>query len=173
MRALAVALLLAGCSPGAKRADAVASTATSDALDAAAVASGQLPVPDSRSVAGTYAATTNIGTDRMCVVAEGDRLRVGVLVSYGNGGECVGRGGGERTAGGLRATFGPGCVIDTTLDGYNVVFPGRLPPGCRTLCRGRASLAGVTIPKLSDGETDARSLTDLGGAPLCGDEGAA
>lgn len=159
-------ILLAGCSPPA---DEVVrnGTATSRALDRAAVASGQLPDPDELSAEGAYGARTEIGEDRLCVAnAEGD-LSVGLVVSYGSGGACSGRGTAERSGDRLQVVLTPDCRFNARLDNDGVTLPGVLPPACQALCRGRASLAGVVIPKVSDDRASAMALTDLDNRPLC------
>ncbi len=165
MRRFVLLLLVAGCSPGADRPRD--STSTSRALDEAAIESGQLPDPTLFTAAGAYAADTDIGEDRLCVVEAGETLRVGLLVSYGTGGACLGRGKAERRGDRLRLALQQECAFDATLDGQTVVIPGALPDECRALCSGRALLAGVTFPKTSDVAADALALTDLDDRPLC------
>lgn len=159
-------LLLAGCS--GRDADAPPdATPASRRLDQAAIRSGQLPDADAASPVGAYTADTDIGEDRLCVIGSGERVSVGLSVSYGSGGSCVARGTGEPVADGLRLSLGEGCELVTRLDGSRAVFPGTVPAGCRSLCSGRASLAGVTIPKRSDSTAEASALTDARGRPLC------
>lgn len=166
MRGAALLLLLAACS--GHGADAAPdATPVSRQLDRAAVRSGQLPDAGTASPLGAYIADTDIGEDRLCVIGSGERVSVGLSVSYGSGGSCVARGTGEPVGDGLRLSLGRGCELVARLDGARAVFPGMVPAGCRSVCSGRASLAGVTIPKHSDSMAEASALTDPRGRPLC------
>lgn len=166
MRAAAAVLLLVGCS-GEAAPEAEDATGISRALDRVAIRSGQLPDPQALSAPGAYGADTNIGEDRACVVGNARALRVGLLVAYGTGGECVGRGAGEVDGGRLRMTLERGCEMDARLDGDGLILPGAVSSECQSLCTGRASWAGVTIPKASDSAADALAITDGRGRALC------
>ena len=166
MRALIGLILLSACGQAPYQPER-GGTATSRALDQAAIASGQLPDLDRLTAEGTYGAATNIGEDRLCVARLGEALIAGLVVSYGTGGACVGRGTAERAGERLSLTLAPACRLDARLDGDGVTLPAVPPPGCQALCRGRASLAGVAIPKLSDDRASALALTDLANRPLC------
>lgn len=159
-------VLLAGCAPPAN-VPSRDGTETSRALDRAAIASGQLPDPGELSAEGAYGAQTDIGEDRLCVVDGENGLSVGLVVSYGSGGACSGRGTAEHSGNRLRMVLTPDCRFDARLDNDGVTLPGVLPPACQSLCRGRASLAGVAIPKVSDDLASALALTGLDNRPLC------
>ncbi len=163
---LALPVLLTACGPRPppERADA---TATSRALDGAAIASGQMADPAVRTAAGAYEADTDTGFDRMCVTGAETALAVGLLVSAGAGGACLGRGTAERSGTRLRLLLGEGCRIDATFEGRGIALPDALPEGCRALCTLGATLAGATIPKVGDAPAAAHSLTDAQGHPLC------
>ena len=160
--------MLAGCADDAAPPERPDATTTSEALDRAAIASGQLPDP-SAPVTGSYVADTDIGSDRLCMVAggEGEPMRVGLSVSYGTGGVCVGRGTATGTARRLKVRLGEDCAFTGRVKAEGLAIPGSLPAGCKALCSGRASLAGVTVPKGSDSDTEALALVDVEGAPLC------
>ncbi len=171
MKGAALLLLLAGCS-GRDSDSSPDPTPVSRRLDRAAVRSGQLPDAKTASPLGAYIADTDIGEDRLCVVGptehvRGARATVELSVSYGSGGACVARGTGEAVSGGLRLSLARDCEFVARLDGARAVFPGTVPAGCQSVCSGRASLAGVTIPKRSDSTAEASALTDPQGRPLC------
>ena len=165
---LAAVLILAGCADRDAPPERPDPTTTSEALDRAAIASGQLPDP-SAPVTGSYFADTDIGSDRLCLVADGDGepMRVGLSVSYGTGGICVGRGTATGRGRRLKVRLGEDCAFTGSVEAGGFAVPGSLPAGCRTLCTGRASLAGVTVPKSSDSDAEALALVDPQGAPLC------
>lgn len=169
-RRLAAVLLLAGCGADADPPPepTTTSTTTSEALDRAAIASGQLPDP-AAPTAGSYFADTDIGADRVCLVSggEGEPMRIGLSVSYGTGGVCVGRGTATGTGRRLKVRLGDACAFTGSVEAEGFAIPGSLPTGCQALCNGRASLAGVTVPKGSDSEAEALALVDPSGAPLC------
>lgn len=165
MRAAAALLLLCACSR--TEPEPVDATSVSRTLDQAAVASGQLPDPRTLTAPGAYADDTEIGEDRVCVAKGGEGLRVGLYVSYGTGGACMGRGSGDVSGGRLRLALPGGCEMDARIEPDGLVFPGQVSAACQPLCTGRASWSGVTIPKVSDSEAEALALTDGGGRRLC------
>ena len=165
MRCLAGLLLLAGCT-GESEPARTDPTDTAHALDRAAIASGQLPDPTAEPT-GAYRADTEIGVDRLCLAGEGGRYRVGLFVSYGTGGACEARGTARRTGETLRLTLAPDCRADARIGADGVTIAGRVPDGCAALCTGRASLAGVSVPKVSDSTAEALAMTGPNGAPLC------
>lgn len=166
MRTAAAVLLLVGCS-GEAAPEAEDATGLSLALDRAAIRSGQLPDPQALSALGAYGADTNIGEDRACVVRVGRETRVGLLVAYGTGGDCLGRGVAEVEGGRARMSLGRECELEARLDGDGLILPGAVTSECQSLCTGRASWAGVTIPKASDSAADALAITDGRGRALC------
>ena len=146
-----------------ERADA---TTASRALDAAAIASGQLADPTGRPV-GSYEADLDTGVARMCVTGTEPALAVGLLIADGAGGACLGRGTAEHSRERLRLRLGGDCRIAATLEGGSAILPDTVPDGCRALCTGRATLDGAVLPKVSDAAAAARSLTDAQDRPLC------
>lgn len=158
MRAVALLLVLTACG----RAEPAADTPGAR-LEAAAVARGLVPDPASGSLVGSWASDT----DRLCVAPAGDRLRVGVVVDYGEGQGCAGSGTAERKGDRLMLTMGQ-CKFDARYDGERVVFPAALPDACAALCTGRASLSALSVARLSESASEAATLRAPNGWLLCG-----
>ena len=152
----AALLMLAGCSQAA----APSSEPQGAALEQAAIARGVVREAATAQPVGLYAREG----DRLCVT---DR-RIGVFVDYGEANGCSARGRFVRTGERLRVDFGKDCAFDATFDGDAVGFPGALPAGCETACRGRASLAGLRFDRLSESGSEAAALRDPAGRGLCG-----
>ncbi len=160
-RALAVALLLAGCEKAAPDAPAVPQAGA--ALERAALAAGIVADPANVDPVGAFASET----DRACVVPQGSGYRVGASVDYGEQQGCVARG----TATGretLRIDFGDQCRFDARFDGERIVFPATVPTACDRRCTGRASLTALSVARLSNTESEARTIRGSDGQPLCG-----
>lgn len=161
MRAtLFVVLLLAGC-------DRAAPTDAPDTagarLEAAATNAGLVPDANA-SAEGSWGRDT----DRMCIVAGRDGLRAGALVDYGEGQGCSASGTAERSGDGLKLRFGD-CRIDARYDGDRVTLPAEVPEACESLCTGRATLAAMTVDRLSQSRSEAATLRSTDGRLLCGD----
>ncbi len=158
-RALALALLLAGCGRGAEA--PVAGNAGA-ALEAAAVARGVVADPAKIDPVGLYASES----DRLCVAPQGDGYRVGAAVDFGEGQGCFATG----TATGkqvLDVRFGDGCRVSARVEGDRVSFPATLPSGCDRFCSGRASLAALSAERVSASVAEAGSAVAAGGAKMC------
>ncbi|MCP3733711.1 hypothetical protein M9979_02290 [Sphingomonas sp. RP10(2022)] len=162
MRApLAVVVLLAGC--GSPQRQPAADTPGAR-LEAAAVQVGLVGDPAKASVVGSWARDT----DRLCVVpGEGDRLRIGALIDYGEGQGCAAAGTAQRRGASVAVDFGA-CRFDAAFDGERIVFPAELPAACDRLCTGRASLAALTVEHLSPSTSEAETLRTPAGKLLCG-----
>ncbi|WP_267380736.1 MULTISPECIES: hypothetical protein [unclassified Sphingomonas] len=159
-RALALALLLAGC---AKPAAPAASDSPGARLEAAAVSAGLVADP-AGSIAGSWAR----GTDRLCVMGSGaTATRVGALVDYGEGQSCAASGTLRRSGSRLDMVFGD-CRIRAIFDGERIVLPPEVPPECDAVCGGRASLAAMAVDRVSASLAEAATLHDGAGRALCG-----
>ena len=158
MRAAALLLLLAGCQRAEPEADTPGAR-----LEAAAVARGLVPDPNSGSLVGSWASET----DRLCLVPRDDRLTMGVLVDYGEGQGCAGSGTAERRGERLKVAI-DACRFDATYDGERISFPANLPDGCSALCTGRASLTALSVTRLSESGSEAATLRTPSGRLLCG-----
>ncbi|WP_230769119.1 hypothetical protein [Sphingomonas sp. Leaf4] len=160
MRALPWLLLLAACSgPGG---DAPAQGGA--ALEAAAIERGIVRDPATRAATGLLAREG----DRLCLIERGDTVRIGGFIDYGDGIGCTARGSATRMGETLSVDFGQGCRFDAGFDGDRVRFPGKLPAGCERLCTRRASLAGLTLDRLSESASEAEALRTPKGVALCG-----
>jgi hypothetical protein len=158
MRLLAPLLLLAGCSG-----DDGNRTIEAPDLETAAIARGVIEPADRVTLAGLYARES----DRICVVEDGQQRRIGVSVDYGDGLICTGRGTVRAQDTSAAIDLGDGCTFDATLDGRRLRFPGSLPAECLKLCRGRASMAGLEVERLSAVPAEARAMRDARGRLLC------
>jgi len=153
----ALALLLAGCerappepaSPGA-------------GLERAAVAAGLVANASRASMVGSWARDS----DRVCVVPADRGARIGVVSDYGEGQGCVASGTVEHRGARLAVRMGD-CRFDAGFDGDRIAFPAELPIACAAACTGRATLAAVTVERLSASASEAATLRAPGGRLLC------
>ncbi len=158
-RVLLFALMLGGC--GREPATAVANSAGAR-LEAAAETAGIVPDPKA-PLQGSWARDT----DRVCVVGAEKTARIGVSVDYGEDQVCAASGTVERSGDALKLAFGA-CKFDARFDGDRIVFPAEVPEACETLCTGRASLAALTVDRLSESRSEAATLRSTKGKLLCG-----
>ena len=158
----ALLLLLAGCD----RAPSVAASDSPGArLEAAAVAEGLVVDPARATLVGSWA----LDTDRLCIVgSEGGEQRIGAVVEYGEGQGCSAAGTVRRSGERLHVAMRHDCRFDARFDGERISFPPELPAGCEALCSGRASLAALTVERLSTSASEAATLRGRGGMLLCG-----
>ena len=158
-RALLLALTLGGC--GTEPSNAVADSPGAR-LEAAAQTAGIVSDPNA-PLQGSWARDT----DRVCIVGIGRTSRVGVSVDYGEDQTCAASGTVSRSGDVLKLAFGA-CTFDARFDGDRIVFPAEVPAACESLCTGRASLAAVTVERLSESRSEAATLRSSGGKLLCG-----
>lgn len=154
-----LALFLAGCdrAPGSQAVDGPGAR-----LEAAAASVGLVPDLDT-SIAGSW----GLDTDRLCVVDGPQGTRIGATIDYGEGQNCAASGTVSRLGGKLDVRFGP-CRFDARFDGERIVFPPTVPEACESLCTGRASLAALTVERLSDSRSEATTMRSGKGDLLCG-----
>jgi hypothetical protein len=157
-RALLLALVLSGC--GQEPSRAVADSAGAR-LEAAAETAGIVPDPNA-PLQGSWARDT----DRVCVVGTEKTSRIGVSVEYGEDQGCTASGTVERSGDALKLVFGT-CKFDAKFDGDRIVFPAEMPEACESLCTGRASLAAVTVDRISESRSEASTLRSSAGKLLC------
>ena len=165
MRAvIGVALILAACSPDAPSQQEARQVREGD-LESAAIARGIISDPDNSDLAGLYARDS----DRLCIVPDGLGYRIGVFVDYGDPITCSGTGKVNRADETLHIELGRdgGCSFDASFENGRIAFPGRVPDGCERLCSNRASLAGLTVSRLSRSLSEAHALRDSRDRPLC------
>jgi hypothetical protein len=161
MRLAAVALLmLAGCGSGGG-----AGEDAGERLEAAAIERGVIPDPASLQVVGAYGR----GADRMCVIERDGGLKMGVDVAYGGDLGCTARGTARQDGEDIDIILdgADGCRFTARFDGDTLVFPGRLPDSCATFCDAPASLAGLTVDRLSDAASEVRAMRGQQGSLLC------
>ncbi|TCP67751.1 hypothetical protein [Sphingomonas sp. PP-CE-1G-424] len=158
-RMLLLALMLGGCGREPKIAAADSAGAR---LEAAAETAGIVLDPNA-PLQGSWARDT----DRVCVVGTEKTARIGVSVDYGEDQACAGSGTVERSGDALKLAFGA-CKFDASFDGDRIVFPAEVPEACESLCTGRASLAAVTVDRLSESRSEAATLRSTKGKLLCG-----
>lgn len=164
------ALLLGGCQQAAS--PQPATTPTPTGLEAAAIRAGVIPDPASTDITGLYVQEA----DRVCVVPSATAYRIGVTVEYDDHEHCGGSGVVTRAGETLHVAFDPpstaagGCSFDARFEGDRIVFPGRVPDGCQALCTERASIAGLTLDRLSESVSEASTLRDTRGKLVCSDD---
>ena len=167
MRAVALMLtaLLAACSGDS---DVAAPDRPID-LETAAIERGLVRDPKDTEIAGLYARDT----DRVCVVAERGAYRIGAYVDYGEQVTCSGSGRATRVGETLHIEFdkAEACSFDAKFDGERIVFPGRVPDACASLCTRRASFAALEVARLSQSPSEAAALRDSRGQLLCRSDG--
>lgn len=161
MRAgVAVLLLLAACDGkgGGESAGA--------RLEAAAIERGVIPDPADLHLAGAYGR----GADRLCVAERDGALKLGIDVAYGDDLGCTARGSATQDGEDIDITLdgAEGCRFTARFDGKQIAFPGRLPEGCATFCDAPASLAGLTVDRLSGAASEVRAMRAQQGSLLCG-----
>ena len=163
MKRLLVALLLLGGCQGGQPTPAATPTPTS--LEAAAIAAGVVADPANTDPTGLYARDR----DKICVVPSATAFHVGIYVDYGDTYYCSGQGEATRAGETLHVTLtsAPGCSFDAQFEGDRIAIPGRLPDACQKACSERASLAGLSVEKLSDSPSEAAALRDGKGKMLC------
>ncbi len=157
-RALLLALVLGGC--GREPSQTVADSAGAR-LEAAAETAGIVPDPNA-PLQGSWARDT----DRVCVVGTEKTAWIGVSVDYGEDQGCAASGTVERSGDALKLAFGA-CKFDAKFDGDRIVFPADIPQACESLCSGRASLAAVTVDRISESRSEASTLRSSAGKLLC------
>ena len=155
-------LTLAACHAGQPVPQA---TATPSSLEAAAIEAGIIADPANTDPTGLYSRDR----DRICVVPSATAFRIGIYVDYGDAYYCSGQGEATRAGETLHVELAnaPGCNFDAGFDGDRIVVPGRLPDACRKACSPRASLAGLSVERMSDSPSEASALRDGKGRTLC------
>ena len=124
---------------------------------------GLIVDPASVSPTGAWARDT----DRLCLVPRGgDRFTIGAKIDYGEGQECAASGSATRSGKTLHVNFGA-CRFDAAFDGDRITLPTELPAPCDRLCSGRASLAAMTVDRLSSSVSEAATLRTSDGRALC------
>lgn len=164
LRLLLLATALAACSqkPVADRQDGA--TPPPD-LESAAIERGVIRDPSDTNLTGLYARDT----DRVCIVPDGYGYRIGVFVDYGDPIVCSGSGTVTRVGEMLHVELGKDgkCSFNARFDGDKISFPGRVPDACQALCERRASVAALSVSRLSESTAEAQAMRDSKGRNLC------
>lgn len=157
---IAAALALADC--GEEPREAGGNTVS---LEAAARARGLVVDPADAPLSGLYAR----GNDRLCMVEQGGAARIGMVSDFGDGLACAATGVARRSADSLSVELGAAndCAFEAQFDGEHIVFPARLPEGCKRFCAPRASLSALSVGRLSASAPEAAALRDPNGRLLC------
>lgn len=167
---LALVVLLAACERQAP-VPVAENGAAPVGLETAAIQAGVIPDPANTDVTGLFARDT----DRVCVVPSATAYRVGVFVDYGDDQSCSASGTGTRAGETVHLTFPGGgddeCSFDARFDGDRLVFPGTLPAACQKSCARRASMAALTVDRVSESVSEASTLRDAKGRLLCASGG--
>ena len=159
MRWLVGALLLTACGGPEQGA---ADDGAGAKLEVAATQAGLIADPRG-SIQGSWARDT----DRVCVVDSGNGTsRIGATVDYGEDQSCTASGTVSRSGERLRVAFGS-CKFEAKFDGDRIRFPADLPEACEKLCTGRASLAALTVDRLSESRSEASALRSPKGQLIC------
>ena len=160
MRWLFVLALLAGCGERASdRADTPGA-----ALEQAAVAEGLVADPARATLVGSWGRDG----DLVCVVGpDGAEQRIGAVVDYGERVGCSAGGMVRRDGDRLRVDLGQDCRFDAVFEGERIVFPAEVPRECAARCTGRASLAALTVERLSASASEAATFRGRGGEMPC------
>lgn len=161
-RVLLCLLLLSACGqdkPPTMKGDAAAPTDAGKALDAKAIEAGILPDPANFRFGGRYETRSDIGTDKFCAVADGDkRYSIGMLAVFGPESKCEGQGSAVVDGESVKITLsGKGsCSFEAHYDGVELRFPGKIEAGCAEYCSPRASMSGTHYFMVEPGDVAAR-----------------
>lgn len=156
---LAGALLLTGCDRPPPEQEA-RSIDADNPLELAARERGVVR-PDAAEPTGVFERAHELGRDAMCVVPDGaGRWRFAVSAAFGTGFSCRVSGSIAREGDGWRFTFAgvEDCSVVLREEEDELRLPGSLPSQCDSLCPGRASLAGLRLPRASWSVADAKRL---------------
>lgn len=156
-KAVLALLLLAGCDRPAPSGDPI------DADNPLEVTARERGVVQSEAASptGVFERRHDLGRDAMCVVPEGEgEWRFAATAAFGSELFCTARGTMTHETGGWRLRFAgkPGCEPLAREDEDGFHLPGELSASCANLCPSRASLAGLSLPRISWAEGDARRL---------------
>lgn len=170
---LSLPLLLAACGQEDKpsQSGAADTSAAGRALDEKAIAAGILPDPKNFRFGGRYETRSDIGTDKFCAVADGNKnYSIGMLAVFGPESKCEGRGTATVEGETVRITLsGKGsCSFEAHYDGVELRFPGKIEAGCAEYCSPRASMSGTHYFMVEPGDAAARQTLGREIDRLCG-----
>lgn len=157
----ALLIVVAGCqnsaspsAPGAPRSE----------LDRAAIEAGVIPDPRA-DIAGFYAR----GGDRVCIVNDAGRYRIGAVMEIDRDLRCEGSGTVRRDGALLNIRFDgvERCRISARYDGDRISFAGTVPAECAALCTQRASFSAMEVVRLGQAEVEVSKPRRPDGKSLC------
>lgn len=144
--------------------------ASASGLERAAIESGVIADTSRLSPVGLFLRRHEAGSDSLCIIPgrSGD-FRFGTEAVFGKEQRCRGQGSARRTGDKLILSFGRAgrCIIVAQYDGDQIAFPGVLDVKCADLCEGRASLEGVSFPRVAADAASALRAVNRNGDPLC------
>jgi hypothetical protein len=139
-------------------------------LDRLAIERGLLPDPESLAFEGRYETRSELGTDKFCALADGDRYRIGFLSVFGPESKCEGQGTAEQNGDTVRVVLtGKGqCAFEASYDGIVLRFPGTVPESCAAYCSRNANMSGTRYYFVDPGALAARTTLGRDIERLCG-----
>ena len=160
--------LLAGCDAKSPLPQ-IGGNDAGDELDRLAIEKGLLPDPESLALEGRYETRSELGTDKFCAVADGDRYRIGFLSVYGPESKCEGQGTAEQNGDVVRVTLNgkAECAFEASYDGIVLRFPGTVPESCGAFCSRNANMSGTRYYFVDPGAAAARKTLGRDFERLC------
>lgn len=168
---LGTLILLAGCGDIAPQKSTGGETEAGALLDKQAIAAGLLPDPQEIEFAGRFETRSDLGTDKFCAVATGDkRFDIGLFAAFGPESKCEAQGtatvDGEQVR--ITLTGKDSCAFVARYDGIELRFPGSVESGCASYCSNRASMSGTHYFFINPGDDAARKTLGRDIERLCG-----
>lgn len=160
---------LAGCGDRTPDDSSRGSPKPASALEQAALDAGVVVDASSVSPVGLYRKRHESGRDSLCVVpAKDGKLGFGLEAMYGRSIRCTGSGTLRSSGDKLIMNFArSACIIVAEYDGERIALPGAVDRECEKLCNARASLEGVSFPRVSRSAAVARDARDSEKEVLC------
>jgi hypothetical protein len=166
---------LAGCgSPPRQDSGSTASTdaAVSDSpLEQAALESGVVADARHMSPIGLYRNRHEAGRDSLCIISDpehAEKMRFGMQAMFGDKEHCAGQGSVRAVGDKLIFHFARStCLIVAEYQGDRISLPGALDVKCAYQCSDRATLEGVSFPRVPEGVGSPYAERDREGALLC------
>ncbi len=161
-------VILAGCEA---KPDGQQDETGGSRLDEQAIASGLLPNPEQRNLAGQFETRSELGIDKFCAVTSGSGFDIGMLAVFGPESKCEGQGSASLGQDSIEITLRgeDSCQFKAEYDGVEIRVPGAIPEGCSSYCTPRASFSGTSYYLISQGDEAARKSLGRDIDRLCGE----
>ena len=161
--------VLAACSGGESAQEQQGKAAPASALEQAALDAGVVADIDALSPVGLYRKRHEAGRDSLCIITDQNGTQNFALEAvFGQNSRCRGEGALRVSGDKLVMSFRrSSCLIIASYEGDRVVFPGVVDVACAKLCTARASLEGVSFPRVSRDPGVARAAKRSDGEALC------